>query len=90
MAIRAKEPLAFPLKGDRVAHFQYGAGTVTDLDIYHTVIDFDGHGLRRFVTNRVVLERTADPGPTPGERRAAELRRMREERSRKRAAARLA
>lgn len=90
MVIRAKEPLAFPLKGDRVAHFQYGAGTVTDLDIYHTVIDFDGHGLRRFVTNRVVLERTEDPGPTPSERRAAEQRRLREERSRKRAAARLA
>jgi hypothetical protein len=88
VTIRAKEPLTFPTKGDRVAHFQYGAGTVTDLDVYHTVIDFDGFGLRRFVTNRVVLDRTADPGPTAAERRTAELRRQREERAKKRAAAR--
>jgi hypothetical protein len=79
---------AFPVKGGRVAHGQYGAGTVTDLDIYHTVIDFDAHGVRRFVTDRVVLEPTADPGPSPSERRAIELNRQREERARRRAAAR--
>jgi hypothetical protein len=84
MSTRAKEPSVFPVKGDRVAHGQYGPGTVTELDIYHTVIDFDGHGLRRFVTNRVVLEPTLDPGPSATERRAAEMRRAREERKRKR------
>jgi hypothetical protein len=78
---------AFPLVGDRVAHGQYGAGTVTELNVYHTVIDFDGHGLRRFVTNRVVLEQTTDLGPTESERRAAALRRAREERARIRKAA---
>jgi hypothetical protein len=71
-----------------VAHGQYGAGTVTALDVYHTVIDFDAHGLRRFVTQRVVLERTSDPGPSASERRATALRRAREERARARAAAR--
>jgi hypothetical protein len=85
---RSKEPMTFPIKGDRVAHGQYGLGTITDLDVYHTVIDFDAHGPRRFVTNRVVLERTLDPGPTASERRATELRRQRDERARKRAAAR--
>ena len=67
---RVKAPVTFPAMGDRVQHEQYGAGTVTLLDVYHTVIDFDGHGLRRFVTNRIVVERTDDPGPTPSERRA--------------------
>jgi hypothetical protein len=84
----SKAASPFPVRGDRVAHGQYGAGTVTDLDVYHMVIDFDAHGPRRFVTNRVVVERTADPGPSPSERRATALRRIREERSRLRAATR--
>lgn len=81
---------SFPSKGDRVSHGQYGVGTVTDLDVYHTVIDFDAHGPRRFVTHRVVVERTVDPGPTASQRRATALRRGREERSRTRAAAKKA
>jgi hypothetical protein len=84
----SRTPLTFPVIGDRVAHGQYGAGTVTELNVYHTVIDFDAHGLRRFVTNRVVLEQTTDPGPTVSERRAIALRRARDERSRARKAAR--
>jgi len=69
-----KPSTTFPALGDRVQHEQYGAGTVTLLDVYHTVIDFDGHGLRRFVTQRVVVERTDDPGPTASERRRPEVR----------------
>ena len=84
---RVKLPLTFPAMGDRVQHEQYGAGTVTLLDVYHTVIDFDGHGVRRFVTNRVVVEPTEDPGPTPSERRAIVARRAKEERARVKAAA---
>jgi hypothetical protein len=63
--------MAFPSKGDRVAHGEYGPGTIVEQDIYHTVIDFDAHGSRRFVTNKVVLERTSVPGPTAAERRSA-------------------
>jgi hypothetical protein len=63
--------MAFPSKGDRVANAEYGPGTITEQDIYHTVIDFDAHGSRRFVTNKVVLERTSVPSPTPAERRSA-------------------
>ena len=84
---KPKSPLSFPALGDRVQHEQYGAGTVTLLDVYHTVVDFDGHGIRRFVTNRIVVERTDDPGPTPSERRAIVLRRAKEERARVKAAA---
>jgi hypothetical protein len=63
--------MAFPSKGDRVAHGDYGPGTITEQDIYHTLIDFDTHGLRRFVTSKVVLERTSVPSPTAAERRSA-------------------
>jgi len=41
--------------GDRVAHSQYGDGTVNRVNEYHTVIDFDAHGLRTFSSPRVVL-----------------------------------
>jgi len=84
---KPKPPAAFPAIDDRVQHEQYGAGTVTLLDVYHTVVDFDGHGLRRFVTNRIVVERTDDPGPTPSERRVIAARRAKEERARVKAAA---
>lgn len=87
MATSSRTALTFPAIGDRVAHGHYGAGTVTELNIYHTVIDFDAHGLHRFVTNRVVLEQTTDPGPSASERRATALKRVRDERSRARKAA---
>jgi hypothetical protein len=52
-------------KGDRVTQLQYGAGTITDVDVHHTVIDFDQHGVRRFVTNLVQLKPSTDPAPPP-------------------------
>jgi hypothetical protein len=79
--------MAFPSKGDRVAHFQYGPGTITDMDVHHTVIDFDGFGSRRFVTSRVVLERTTDPGPTAAQRKAVDAERTKAARAAKKAAA---
>lgn len=84
---KPKPPASFPALGDRVQQEQYGVGTVTLLDVYHTVIDFDGAGLRRFATNLVVLARTDDPGPTPSERRVIVARRAKEERARVKAAA---
>lgn len=50
-------------KGDRVVQPQYGVGTVTDFNAHHTVIDFDEHGVRRFVTNLVTLEPSSEPAP---------------------------
>ena len=49
--------------GDRVSQPQYGIGTVTAVDEYHTVIDFDDHGPRRFSTSIVQLERSKVPAP---------------------------
>ena len=49
--------------GDRVAHSQYGHGTLSSLNEYHTVIDFDAHGTRTFVSSRVVLTDSMVPAP---------------------------
>jgi hypothetical protein len=49
--------------GDRVAHAQYGDGTVSRVNEYHTVIDFDAHGERTFVSPRVVLTDSMVPAP---------------------------
>jgi hypothetical protein len=50
-------------KGDRVAQPNYGAGTITDANAHHTVIDFDQHGLRTFVTSLVQLTTTTESAP---------------------------
>ena len=50
-------------KGDRVSHSRYGAGTIAAANAIHTVIDFDEHGLRTFVTNLVQLEKASSPAP---------------------------
>jgi hypothetical protein len=50
-------------KGDRVTHTTYGEGTIFSANAIHTVIDFDEHGHRTFVTNLVQLEKTSSPAP---------------------------
>lgn len=57
--------MALHAKGDRVTQANYGAGTVTDVNAHHTVIDFDEHGVRTFVTNLVKLEPTTEARPAP-------------------------
>jgi hypothetical protein len=49
--------------GDRVSQPQYGTGTIRLVDEHHTVIDFDEHGLRRFATAMVKLERSSTTEP---------------------------
>jgi hypothetical protein len=50
-------------KGDRVVQANYGAGTLLEVDEHHTVIEFDQHGRRTFVTRMVQLESTNEPAP---------------------------
>ena len=52
-----------PAIGDRVAHGAYGDGTVTLVNEYHTVIEFDEHGVRTFSSPRVVLSPTMSVAP---------------------------
>ncbi|MFN8057988.1 MAG: hypothetical protein U0Q12_12540 [Vicinamibacterales bacterium] len=49
--------------GDRVVQPQYGPGTITSVSGRHTVIDFDNHGVRTFITTMVSLETTNEPAP---------------------------
>ena len=49
--------------GDRVVQPQYGAGTVTAANEFHTVIDFDEHGLKTFATGRARLDPSSTPAP---------------------------
>jgi hypothetical protein len=59
--------------GVRVSHAQYGAGTISATDEQYTVIDFDEHGTKRFVTRMVTLESTSVPAPNkaPAKKRAS-------------------
>ena len=56
-------PMATFKVGDRVTQPNYGDGTITGADDHHIVIDFDGHGVKRFATSLVALERTSAPAP---------------------------
>jgi hypothetical protein len=49
--------------GARVNHVSYGDGTVKDVNEYHTAIDFDTVGLKRFSTPKVVLQSSNTPEP---------------------------
>ena len=60
--------------GARVAQTTYGAGTITLVNEYHTIIDFDEHGIRTFATPKVQLERSDTAAPERkkrGRRKAA-------------------
>jgi len=42
--------------GQYIRHFQYGCGVITDSDANRTTIDFDLHGIKKFVTSLIVVE----------------------------------
>jgi len=43
-------------EGQYIKHFQYGLGVVTESDRERTTIDFDLHGIKKFVTSIMVVE----------------------------------
>lgn len=43
-------------EGQYIKHFQYGCGVVTDSNDERTTIDFDLHGIKKFVTSIMVVE----------------------------------
>jgi hypothetical protein len=52
-------------KGQYIKHFVYGLGVITESDPERTVIDFNDHGVKKFVTSLV----SVDPAEgTPPER----------------------
>ena len=54
--------------GKRVSQDQYGPGTIIESNEHHTVIDFDDHGVRRFVTMMVELKVSTVPAPNKPKR----------------------
>ncbi len=56
-------------KGDRVMQPQYGPGTIVTTDEQYTVVEFDNHGSRRFITTMVTLEATKEPAPARAAKR---------------------
>ncbi len=60
-------------EGQYVKHFQYGYGVITESDAERTTIDFDLHGIKKFVTSLVVLE-PASGTPARGGRSATKRR----------------
>ena len=57
--------------GKRVSQNEYGPGTVVESNEHHTVIDFDEHGLRKFVTSMVNLESSTLSAPVKAKRAKA-------------------
>ena len=51
-------------KGSYIKHFQYGLGVVTESDAEYTQIDFDLHGMKKFLTTLMVVE-YAEGTPPP-------------------------
>ena len=61
--------------GQRVSQDQYGPGSVLESNERHTVIDFDEHGVRRFVTMMVDLKVSTVPAPSKAKRAKASRKR---------------
>jgi len=59
-------------EGAYISHFQYGLGVVTDSNSEHTSIDFDLHGMKKFVTSIMVVD--AAEGTPPKRRRVRKVK----------------
>jgi hypothetical protein len=61
-------------EGLYVKHFQYGCGVITESDAERTSIDFDLHGIKKFVTSLMVVEPAE--GAPPKRRRAKRTKKV--------------
>lgn len=59
-------------QGAYIKHFQYGLGVVTESNSDRTSIDFDIHGMKKFVTSMMVVDPAE--GTPPRRRRAKKLK----------------
>ena len=56
-------------EGLYVRHFQYGLGLITESDSERTSIDFDLHGIKKFVTSLMTVEPAEGTPPKRTKRR---------------------
>ena len=61
-------------EGAYIKHFQYGLGVVTESNSERTSIDFDIHGMKKFVTSIMVVD--AAEGTPPRRRRAKKAKKV--------------
>ena len=61
-------------EGAYIKHFQYGLGVVTESNNDRTSIDFDLHGMKKFVTSIMVVD--VAEGTPPKRRRAKKLKKL--------------
>jgi len=61
-------------EGAYIKHFQYGLGVVTESNSERTSIDFDLHGLKKFVTSIMVVD--AAEGTPPKRRRSKKIKKL--------------
>ena len=59
-------------EGQYIKHFQYGLGVITESDNDRTSIDFDLHGMKKFVTSIMVVELAE--GTPPKRKRAKRVK----------------
>ncbi len=59
------------VEGQSIRHEQYGMGTVTESNTERTTIDFDDHGVKKFVTSIWSAELVGEPPAQPPTRRRA-------------------
>jgi len=59
-------------EGAYIKHFQYGLGVVTASNSERTSIDFDLHGMKKFVTSMMVVDPAE--GTPPKRRRAKKIK----------------
>ena len=57
------------VEGQAIRHEQYGMGVVTESNTERTTIDFDNHGLKKFVTSIWSAELIGEPPAQPPTRR---------------------
>ena len=61
-------------EGPYIKHFQYGLGVITESDNDRTSIDFDLHGMKKFVTSIMVVE--IAEGTPPKRKRAKRVKKV--------------
>jgi hypothetical protein len=49
------------VEGQTIRHQQYGVGAVTESNTERTTIDFDDHGVKKFVTSMWTAELIGEP-----------------------------
>lgn len=59
-------------EGAYITHFQYGLGVVTESNSERTSIDFDVHGMKKFVTSLMVV--SPAEGTPPKRKRAKKVK----------------